>query len=300
MGPCSKSRDYLVAFRREATGGGAGPADDLPQLSPAQIADGVDASLKRLQIESIDLIQLHWPERYTPTFGKSIYSYAKARKNEHDVRGVMEMTPFEEQLRGVAAVLKAGKVKHWGVSNETTFGVCKLCELAKQLGMPPPVSIQNNFSLLDRRFETELSEACAPWNHNLGLMVYGGLSGGYLSGKYLAENTASQKYGSLEGTRHSKFPDFQRRYHKAGIEAATRQYANIAEAAKLTPTQLALAFCKSRPSVCTTIIGATSMKQLKECIEAFDIELSADVLKEIDEVHHTCRNPQVTDPLGIL
>ncbi len=108
-----------------------------------------------------DLYQLHWPDRYAPVFGWNQYHVKKER----------DAISFEEQLQAVAELIQQGKIRHWGVSNETTFGVCKFCELAAKLGLPPPVSIQNDFSLLDRRFEGELAEACSPRNYNIGWVL---------------------------------------------------------------------------------------------------------------------------------
>ena len=170
----------------------------------------------------------------------------------------------------------------WGLSNETTYGVCEWVAACRRCGVPPPVSIQNDFSLLDRRFESELAEACSDVNHNIGLLAYGALCGGTLSGK-----------GFTEGSRHKLFPTFQSRYHCEASRAAAARYAEIARAQGLSPATLALAWAFSRFFMTSVIIGATKMEQLMENIAAADVVLSNEVLAKIDAVHAEMRNPNV-------
>ena len=184
-------------------------------------------------------------------------------------------------------MIQDGKIKHYGLSNETTFGVCEFVRAADELGVPRPVSIQNSFCMLHRSFETELAEACAPSNYNIGLLPWTPLAGGALSGKYLR----GQK--PADG-RLVKYPSFMQRYLNAPSQAATEQYEAIAEEAGVSLAALALAWCRTRWYVSSTIIGATSMAQLRENIDAFDAEkvtLSQEVLKKIDDVHFACRDP---------
>eukprot|EP01023_Acetabularia_acetabulum_P027876 TRINITY_DN26382_c0_g1_i3.p2 TRINITY_DN26382_c0_g1~~TRINITY_DN26382_c0_g1_i3.p2 ORF type:complete len:187 (+),score=29.56 TRINITY_DN26382_c0_g1_i3:122-682(+) len=183
---------------------------------------------------------------------------------------------------------KKKKVRHWGLSNETTFGVCKFSMLSEQLGLPPPVSIQNDFSLLCRTFERELAEACSPRHFNIGLMAYGVLAGGALTGKYL--NAAKP-----QNSRHTLWPDFQSRYVGERSMNAVQKYVNLAESINITPCQLAIAWSRSRWYMGSTIIGATKMEQLKECIAAKDIELDMETLKKIDEIHLQGQNPNLMD-----
>lgn len=248
------------------------------ELSAEQIAAAVEGSLRRLQTHYIDLIQLHWPDRYVPSWGK----------NQYRVDREYTSISFEEQVEAIGELIKCGKVRHWGLSNETTYGVCQMAYMAEQLGVPPPISIQNDFSLLDRRFEGQLAEACAPSHFNIGLLPYGPLAGGTLTNKAI-RGTAP------ENSRHVKFPQFQPRYHSPASRAAAAEYASIAQKAGLSVAQLALAWCKSRWYVASTIIGATTMEQLEENIDAFDIDLSEEVLDLIDEAHARHRNPNVTD-----
>lgn len=275
-GPLSADLRFVVANRYA-------PRPDsstvgLPHLDAKSIRDAVEGSLRRLQTPYIDLYQIHWPERYVPIFGWAQYR----ESSEHDYLS------FEEQVQTMGDLIKEGKIRHWGLSNETTYGVCKFNEVARQLGLPPPVSIQNDFSLLDRRFETELAEACSKRHYNMGLLPYGPLAGGTLSGKYLDEKKPCK-------SRHTMFPGFQPRYYCDPSLKATQRYADMAQRRGLTPTQLALAWVKSRPYVSSTIIGATTMEQLKEDIQAFDLDLDGDTLKEIDVIHRQCRNPNLYD-----
>jgi len=168
------------------------------------------------------------------------------------------------------------------LSNETTFGVCEWMAAAKRCGVAPPVSIQNDFSLLDRRFESELAEACSDANHNIGLLAYGALCGGTLSGK-----------GYTDGSRHKLFPGFQARYHCEASRAAAARYADIARAEGMSPATLALAWAFSRSFMASVIIGATKLPQLIENIKAADVVLSKETVAKIDAVHTELRNPNL-------
>ena len=153
---------------------------------------------------------------------------------------------------------------------------------AKRCGVAPPVSIQNDFSLLDRRFESELAEACSDANHNIGLLAYGALCGGTLSGK-----------GYTDGSRHKLFPGFQARYHCEASRAAAARYADIARAEGISPATLALAWAFSRSFMASVIIGATKLPQLIENIKAADVVLSKETVAKIDAVHTELRNPNL-------
>ncbi|EFJ49001.1 hypothetical protein VOLCADRAFT_80874 [Volvox carteri f. nagariensis] len=218
------------------------------QVSRDQIVESVDASLKRLQVDHIDLLQIHWPERYVPLFGAGPYD----PKNDRP-----ETIPFEEQLRGFEEVIKAGKVRYIGVSNETSLGVSEFCHIAKATGLPKIQTIQNAYSLLVRvPFETDLSETCR--HHRVSLLAYSPLAGGMLTAKY---NRLSDE--ALQGARFNLFPGYMARYKASLVQEAVGKYAAVADKYGLTATELALAWCKSRWFVASTIIGATTMQQLK-------------------------------------
>mmetsp|Transcript_33325 Transcript_33325/g.79032 ORF Transcript_33325/g.79032 Transcript_33325/m.79032 type:complete len:361 (-) Transcript_33325:36-1118(-) len=265
------ARGWASQFRGETRDPKAPP----PRIDRENIRAAIEGSLRRLKTSYIDLYQIHWPDRYVPAFGRRIFD-----KNQ-----IRDYTSFEEQMRAMSELIKEGKIRAWGVSNETTFGICKFCEIAAQLDLPPPVSIQNDFSLGDRRFEAELAEACE--HYNVGLLVYGALAGGMFSSKYLEGPPP-------EEARHARYPDFQPRYYCRQNRAAAERYSAIAKEAGLSLAQLAYAFCKSRFFVASTIIGANNTAQLEENIRTFEeVDLGEATLAKIDEVHRDAHDPQV-------
>ncbi|MEK6387857.1 MAG: NADP(H)-dependent aldo-keto reductase [Paraburkholderia tropica] len=241
------------------------------QFDRKNLTEALDGSLKRLQTDYVDLYQLHWPDRSTMTFGRSNYPWID------DAYTV----PIEETLAVLADFVKAGKVRHIGVSNETPWGVAQFLRAAEKLGLPRIVSIQNPYSLVNRTFELGLSEFTH--HEGIGLLAYSPLAFGWLSGKY--EGGARP-----EGARITKFERFQR-YSKPQAIAAISRYVALAKEHALSPAQFALAFVNSRPFVTSNLIGATSIAQLKENIASVDVKLSADVLARIDALHELQPNP---------
>lgn len=244
-------------------------------LAKEQILHSVDESLKRLETDYIDLLQLHWPDRYVPMFGMPDFEPEKYEQAPVPVG-------FEEQLEALQKLVQSGKVRYVGVSNETPYGVCSFVNLAKQFPdlYPKIVSIQNAYSLVNRKdFEGGLSEAC--YHHQVGLLAYSPLSGGTLTGKY--------RNGLPEGARMSLFPGFMDRYMK--MSAPINAYCEIAEKRGMTPAQLALSWCYHNELVSSTIIGATKPEQLTENLKAHDIRLDDEIMEEIKQVYR-----QYTDP----
>lgn len=241
------------------------------QFDRKNLTEALNESLKRLQTDYVDLYQLHWPDRSTMTFGRNAYPWVD------DAYTV----PIEETLSVLAGFVKEGKIRHIGVSNETPWGVAQFLRAAEKLGLPRIVSIQNPYSLLNRSFETGLSE----YTHRdgLGLLAYSPLAFGWLSGKY--EGGARPA-----GARITLFERFQR-YSKPQAVQATSRYVELAKRHDLSPAQLALAFVNSRPFVTSNLIGATSMEQLRENIASVDVKLSLDLLAEIDALHELQPNP---------
>ena len=185
-------------------------------------------------------------------------------------------------------MVAAGKVRYIGVSNETSYGVMKFIQAAAAIpGLPKIVSIQNSYSLLVRGgFETDLAEVCAPRQGNVGLLAYSPLAGGALSGKYITGNESA-----IEKSRFTLFKGYMARYTQSLAREAVAEYVKVAQKHGVTPTQLALAWCKSRWFVTSTIIGATTMAQLKENLEAFDVELTPECLADVDAVFRRYRDP---------
>ena len=215
----SKGRGYIVEKRKQTLGTEVDdPKSFATHLSREQILEACDASLKRLQTSYIDLYQLHWPERYTPLFGE--LGYKRASERGHD------SVAMEETVSAVGELIKAGKVRYWGLSNENAFGVTKFVQVCQKLGVPLPVSIQNDFAFVDRRFEQDgTAEACSPLNvggNGIGLLAYGALAGGTLSGKY------AEKAAESEQSRHTKFPGFQPRYHADATREIAAEFAKVA------------------------------------------------------------------------
>ena len=240
-------------------------------LDKKNIEAAVDASLKRLQTDYLDLYQLHWPERAANFFGRLGY--------EH--QGEDTATPLEETLDALAGVVKAGKVRAIGLSNETPWGTMKFLQLAEQKGLPRVASVQNPYSLVNRTYEVGLAEVSV--REDCGLLAYSPLAFGVLSGKYLGG-------ARPEGARISLFPYFSR-YVGPLVEQATKRYVELARAHGLDPAQMALAFVNTRPFLTSNIIGATTMAQLESNIASANLTLSAEVLEGIEAIHRDLPNP---------
>jgi len=240
---------------------------------PESLKQAVDASLSRLQTDYIDLYQLHWPERSTNYFGKRGYQPDPKDHWEDNIHQVLET---------LSELIQQGKIRHVGLSNETPWGVMRFLEEAKvHQNLPRMITIQNPYSLLNRQFEVGLAEIAH--RSRMGLLAYSPLGFGTLSGKYLD----GQK---PEKARITLFPNYQR-YSGDTAVAATRAYKDIADRHGLSLARMALAFVNSRPFLTANIIGATTMEQLKENISSIDLELNADILREIEAVHNRFPNP---------
>lgn len=241
------------------------------RIDKANVTQAVEASLKRLQTDYIDLYQIHWPDRYVPLFGQPDYN----PQYEQDT------VPIAEQLEVFADLIKEGKIRYLGVSNETAWGICEFCHVAKQLNLPKIVSIQNAFSLFNRTFHLNLAEACR--FNNIGLLAYNPLAFGFLTGKYLS--------GIPKHSRLDSFGAMYSHYNQTTITQATQSYVNLAHKYNITPAQLALAYVTSRWFVTSAIVGATKIQQLEENVSSIDVELDGEILQAIEEVHRLYPNP---------
>jgi aryl-alcohol dehydrogenase-like predicted oxidoreductase len=242
------------------------------RLDRHNIEQAIDESLQRLRTDYIDLYQVHWPDRPVPAFGARGLS---------QITDTPDTVPIEETLDALAGILKAGKVRHIGVSNETPWGVSEYLRLSRDAGLPRIASIQNAYNLLNRTFEIGLSEFSL--REHVGLLAYSPLAGGNLSGKYLGGVVAP-------GSRRDVAKQFVR-YDLPGQATASARYVAIAHAHGLDPSQLALAYVNSRAFVTSTIIGATSLDQLRTDIASIDLTLDDDVIAAIEEVHRDIPDP---------
>lgn len=256
----------------------AGPARSLDwirggprALDRNNIRTAIEGSLRRLRTDYIDLYQLHWPERNQPMFGH--YSF--------DPSGERPGTPIEDQLAALGELVKEGKVRYVGLSNEHPWGVCRFIRLAEQYGLPRVVSVQNAYNLLNRVFEYGLAETC--YREHVGLLAYSPLAFGHLSGKYVADPAAAG--------RVNLFPGFGQRYAKENVMPASRAYAELARRHGMSPASMALAFVSGRSFVASVLVGATTLEQLRENLAAASRGLTPELLGEIERIHLRYTNP---------
>lgn len=268
-----KRDDVVLATKVAGRSLPGGDFDHLrggPRLSREQIHAAIDASLERLQTDYVDLYQVHWPERITNFFGQLGYRH-------RDDDGIT----IEETLSALGELVKAGKVRAIGISNETPWGLMEYLRLAREQNLPKVQSIQNPYSLLNRSFELGLAEMAI--REQAGLLAYSPLAFGMLSGKY-------QGGARPAGARLTLFERFSR-YSNPQSEAASDAYVALAKEAGLDPSQMALAFVNSRQFTSSNIIGATTMEQLRTNIASIEVSLSKELLGKIEEIHQQYRIP---------
>jgi aryl-alcohol dehydrogenase-like predicted oxidoreductase len=256
----------------------AGPARGMPwlraEVSKAGIVEACEASLRRLQTDVIDLYQIHWPARNVPAFGVLYFDPAKDRT----------CASVQEQLEAMADLVRAGKIKAVGLSNETPYGVHEFVRLAEQHGLPRVATVQNPYCLINRSYENGLDESC----HHLGvsLLAYSPLGFGLLSGKY-------DETGLVGDAGRMAIYESMRKQRWGRPEAldTARRYNALAREHGLTPSQMALAFCYTNRRVASTIIGVTTVAQLDQCLDAWGTTLSPELLAAIDKIRWENRDP---------
>jgi len=249
-------------------------------LTAQDIAASCEGSLRRLQTDVIDLYQIHWPERHVPAFGNMYYDPAKETST----------TSLHEQLEALGKLVKAGKVRYIGLSNETPYGVHEFVKLAEQHGLPRVATVQNAYCLINRTWENGLDETC----HRLGvsLLAYSPLAFGLLTGKYDASGHTGP--GAPVGARIATYESVRKqRWGREEALTASRRYNQLARDHGMTPTQMALAFCYTKWQVASTIIGVTSLAQLDEDLNAWGTTLSPEVLAQIDAIRWEIRDPAI-------
>lgn len=246
---------------------------ESPHFDSKSIREAIEGSLERLKTDYIDLYQIHWPERKTNFFG-----IRGVEKTENDQAKKI----IEETLETLDELVKEGKIHYIGVSNETPWGVSEYLRISREKGYNRIVTIQNQYSLINRTFEIGLSEICL--RENIGLLVYSPLSSGVLSGKYL--NGAKP-----EGARFTLFNRNTERYNNEYVQNAIENYVKLSQKHNIDPSQLAIAFALNRKFTTSVIIGATKMDQLKNDIEASNLELSDEIMKEISDIYRKYPDP---------
>ena len=262
----------------------AGPARNLPwvrggerDLTPQAIVQACDDSLRRLQTDCIDLYQIHWPNRNVPSFGAIYFDPAKDEPQ----------TPVEDQLRALAGLVEAGKVRWIGLSNETPWGLTRFLHAAERHGLPRVVSVQNSYSLVNRSVDNGLDEVLH--HAGVGLLAYSPLAFGVLSGKYDAAGLDPSDPGR---GRLARFETMRRqRWGRPETLAAAAEYNALAAAHGLTPTQLAISFCVNSWRVASTLLGVTTLAQLDEDLDAAAVPWTPALQQAIDEIRWRRRDP---------
>ena len=270
------NRDKLIIATKVAGRGDATwlrPDGAASLLDARNINYAVDASLRRLKTDYIDLYQLHWPDRSLPLWGAGGTTYRRPSKRQE--------TPIEETLEALSTLVASGKIRHIGLSNETAWGLSRFLRAAEQGVGPRIISIQNAYNFLNRTFEIGLAEFSE--RERVGLLAYSPLAQGYLTGKYL--------HGARPpGARTTLFERGQR-YEKPGVEAAIEAYLALAQDIGVPPAQLALAFVTSRPFVASNIIGTTTLAQLEMNIASINVTITPEIEQRINEIHQRYSNP---------
>ena len=269
----SKKRDKIILATKVSGPGRNYTRNGENSFVGNNLTEALEQSLKRLNTDYIDIYQLHWPERSVNNFGNLGY---KHKEDEN------KWNKFEDVLENLKKFIDAGKIRYVGLSNETPWGVSKFLEISKEKNLPRMMSVQNPYSLLNRSYEVGLAEMSI--REQIGLLAYSPLASGFLSGKY--RNNQMPKNSRIE-----RDGDFWTRYNKPNKDKAVEAYYEISKKYNLNFAQMSLKFCEIQKFITSVIIGATTMEQLKTDIESVNVNLSDEVIKEINEVQKIYPNP---------
>ena len=268
-----KNRDKIILASKISGPGMSYIRGGGLQFSEKNISIAIENSLKRLKTDYIDLYQLHWPERKTNFFGRLGYEHKEDSNEWND---------FEKILIVLENFIKEGKIRYIGLSNETSWGLSKFLEVSKLKKLPKMMSVQNAYNLLCRTYEIGLAEISI--REKSGLLAYSPLAGGFLTGKYQNKNLP-------ENSRQKLFAEYYTRYSKSYAAEVIEKYFNISKKFDLNFAQMSIKFCEIQKFITSTIIGATTMEQLKINIESVNVTLEKEVIKEINNVHLIHSNP---------
>ena len=268
-----KNRDKIILASKISGPGMSYIRGGGLQFSEKNISLAIENSLKRLKTDYIDLYQLHWPERKTNFFGRLGYEHKEDSNEWND---------FEKILIVLENFIKEGKIRYVGLSNETSWGLSKFLEVSKLKKLPKMMSVQNAYNLLCRTYEIGLAEISI--REKSGLLAYSPLAGGFLTGKYQNKNLP-------ENSRQKLFAEYYTRYSKSYAAEVIEKYFNISKKFDLNFAQMSIKFCEIQKFITSTIIGATTMEQLKINIESVNVTLEKEVIKEINNVHLIHSNP---------
>ena len=268
-----KKRDKIILATKISGPGMSYIRGGGPQYTEKKISEAIENSLKRLKTDYIDLYQLHWPERKTNFFGKLGYIHKEDSNEWND---------FEKILISLEKFVKQGKIRFVGLSNETSWGLSKFLEISKLNGLPKMISVQNPYNLLCRTYEVGLAEISI--REKSGLLGYSPLAGGFLTGKYRNDNMP-------ENSRQKLFANYYTRYSKPHTSLVIDKYFNISKKFDLNFAQMSIKFCEIQPFMTSVIIGATTMEQLKINIESVNVNLSDEIIKDINNIHKLYPNP---------
>ena len=268
-----KNRDQVILASKISGPGLSWVRNGGPQYSEQNIKKAIEDSLKRLQTDYIDLYQLHWPERKTNFFGRLNYKHQEKEDSWND---------FEKILIILEKFIKQGKIRHIGLSNETSWGLSKFLEVSKLKTLPKMMSVQNSYNLLCRTYEIGLAEISI--REKSGLLAYSPLAGGFLTGKYRNNNLP-------ENSRQKLFADYYTRYNKPNTSIVIEKYFDIAKKFNLDFAQMSIKFCEIQKFLTSVIIGATTIEQLKINIESVNVNLTEEIIRKINDLQIIYPNP---------